>query len=123
MTAPTAAQVLSAARAIIDTPAKWSRRAHARAPWGECAPADPKACQWSLAGAIGLAIFRTRTRTSAKRSLRTDVLDALRPALNLAYHGYDYGYGWICFNNNPTTEHADVLKVLDRAILHAEPFV
>lgn len=97
------ARDLRAAKALIDTPEKWTQRAHARTVEGySCDSDDPKATSFCSLGAI------YRTVPVSEYSREDCLRGALRPyAGNIAH-----------FNDNNT--HADVMAAWDKAIADAE---
>jgi hypothetical protein len=101
-----ALEILRAARELISTPDKWTQ-----GEWGTDAnglfPRDGEpATRFCLWGAC-----RHATRQDGVRfHLAWQVLERMRPG----------GMGAITFNDAPTTTHADVLALLDRAIAEQE---
>jgi hypothetical protein len=83
---------IAGARALISTPASWCQ-------------GNPiiQGRRMTLLGALD------RATTRNPRAL----IDAVREALPV---GYRYAGGIIAFNNAPTTTHADVMGVFDRAL-------
>lgn len=96
---------LIAARALIDTPDKWTQHTYARNPHGEITfPEEGDAICFCGQGAV----FRVLGNSNSDR------LDAALEALNQAAGCY-----FVKLNDDPATTHADVLAVFDRAIAAA----
>lgn len=94
----TTAETLREARALIDTPRKWTRAADARTADGKHTwPSDPNAVCFCMAGAL---IRLGEISTPAYRALLRHVT----------------GGTLMEFNDAPGTSHADVLAAFDAAI-------
>lgn len=89
---------LIVAKALIDTPEKWCKGIHA----------GQNCAMWALAEAAPMANYRW-----------IEAAEALRKAAPRRPHG-DYGCPVVAFNDAPTTTHADVMALFDRAIAAAE---
>lgn len=101
-----AAKTLRAAKALTDTPAKWTQHEFARNKDDIFVSAlDPDACCFCINGAI----------IRASRNVRSDTLKALlRKALSKPWETITK------FNDHPDTTHTDVMAFFDRAIALAE---
>lgn len=91
-------EVLVAARALIDTPEKWTKGSMGRTASGACVVASHRdACRWCAIGAV--------IRVDGSVGYRAwDALDAAS------------GSAAPMFNDAPSTTHADVMNLFDRAI-------
>ena len=98
---------LRAVRAQITTPDRWTKGWFARDQYGnECRSQDSTATCWCIMGAITFVTPRDRK----KLAIVKDVLSAHLPT-------------WYClsdFNDRPTTTHADIIALIDRAIATEE---
>lgn len=102
---------LRAARALISTPEKWTKGIGARDVNGSCVTSDSKSAHsFCLDGAC----FRT-TRGVAQVA-RYETLSAAIQAQLSGVQGRTF---W-CWNDMSTTQHEDVLAVIDRAIAAEE---
>jgi hypothetical protein len=102
-------EILTATRALLSRPERWTQRAYARDGAGQpVCNHEPEACCWCLSGAVA----RTSRAYSAKY-------------LSLAYQaiyaaaGVEMG-GLIDWNDAPGRTHADVIAMLDAAIMAEE---
>ena len=105
----TVKQLLEQTRAKIEDPAHWVKGDYAKNAEGSVVtPYDSDACCWCLDGALrAVAIPQPRYPLVA-----TDLLlRQASQARGFASH--------LCFNDAPQTTHADVLQLLDDAILVA----
>ncbi len=92
---------LIAARALIDTPDRWKKRA------GDDGFGTP-CC------AIVAANRRSRYGTAENEAMRRSLFEQLPAAYKK--HGTLYGMDVGYFNDDPATTHADILALFDRAI-------
>jgi hypothetical protein len=96
-------EILIAARALIEAPARWTKGSFARDADGGAYPGKGKEVCWCFAGAIFKAANNDADGIAAERFITnvTGISNIRR------------------FNDHPTTTHADVLAVFDRAIERA----
>lgn len=101
----TVREVLVAARALIDTPEKWVKGTVAAYANGDrCSVDSPKACRFCAYGSLLLATERD-----------ADLVRRAEQALDVAAGATD-PFEYIRINDAPSTTHADVLALFDRAI-------
>lgn len=92
--------ILKGARAILDSPNRWTRRSYARDANGRPVPImDGKACSFCLVGALGRAAGGLAGAHLAERILSDELMD--------------YAPDW---NDDPERTHEEVIAVLDAAI-------
>ena len=97
-------ELLTAARAKIDTPQKWCKAALAKNLLGKsCRHSSESAVQYCAVGAIESLTSRGRFDPVA-----LDAIIALRDALG--------GGGLQAYNDRPETKHADIMALYDKAI-------
>ena len=93
---------LVAAKALIDTLEKWTKAAVDNGPGTPC------------------CTVRALNRVSPWRSERNDAArEALRQQIPATYRGFrskQYGVALGNYNDDPTTTHADIMALFDRAI-------
>ncbi len=100
----TTLEILKAARALIDREEKWTRGAVARTAHGyQVQSIDDSAVQFCILGALAKASNNWKLCLMAGDSLRGLLKTAIQE-----------------FNDAPTTTHADVLALFDRAIAAEE---
>lgn len=103
----TPVDILRAARALIDTPEKWTQKAYARDPSGfKVESNNPHAVCFCSLGAI--------KRENQDEVVNYFVRSWLRGALPSDFESI------LRYNDHPDTTHDDVLALFDRAILSAE---
>lgn len=103
----TPAEQLRAAKALIDTPEKWTREAFARNAIGEsCRPSE--ATCFCIVGALDNV-----DHDNPEYDDRAE--EALRGLLPKGFYG-----SITAFNDAETTTHADIMKLFDDAIALAE---
>ena len=105
-----ASEVLKAARALIDTPEKWTKGNYARDESGRPTPYESDgACQFCAVGAVKRA------------AMPADLSAAWRAEDLLSDTAWGmYNMTIVSFNDRADTKHAQVLKVYDKAIKVAE---
>ena len=101
--------VLKKAKALIDSPKKWTQKVYARdtkdmpVPWGSSA-----ACKFCALGAVNRVVFLLYSH-----SLVFAALECLQEASNTLT-------GKSVAHINDTTDHATVMSIYDKAIQRAE---
>lgn len=105
-TEQTLADQLRAARALIDTPEKWIRNA-----WARTSTRGRLALSWADSRAKCFCVGGAIRRSDGRRWPLAEVV--LRDAITTG-HSTIYG-----LNDDPTTTHADVMALFDRAIAKA----
>ncbi len=109
MTAQSVLDVLRAAREKIATPERWTKGAAARdVNGGKVDAASPLAVCWCANGAI-----YSKPSPYLRPGLRDSATENLRMLLPI-------GFYVSTFNDAPTTTHADILALFDRAIAAEE---
>jgi hypothetical protein len=99
------ADTLRAARALIETPARWTQGMYAKDEQGqEIDPRDPAARQWCTSGAIGAVVGYGPSAIGARQILRKAA-----GARTMSI-----------FNDDPARTHPEVMAAFDRAIALAE---
>lgn len=108
----TPAEQLRAAKALIDTPARWTKLATARDILGSYAHwSSPRAACFCSSGAVKKATFNP--------VLVGSLLNQCIPAsIDRGRLGERYSY--IDYNDRDATTHADIMKLFDDAIALAE---
>ncbi len=105
MTPQTVLDVLRAAREKIATPERWTKGAEARTVHGDVTAIDDSAASWCVDGSIWDV-----TRNLVVAGLCFDALYAAMPtAVRIT-----------TYNDAPTTTHADIMALFDRAIAAEE---
>ena len=101
----TTVETLRDAKALIDTPAKWTQNANARrSDDSDCSSAHPDAVCFCIVGAV----WRASGETFSK-------------AFHLVHwQAQKEGRHVVQFNDHPDTSHNDVMAFFDRAIALAE---
>jgi hypothetical protein len=103
------AETLRAAKARIDTPAKWTQGQFARDSNDRpCSPLNPDATCFCIYGAVSRSVVETRGFSNF------DLTIVLKSALPKRVSRADN------FNDHPDTSHTDVMAFFDRAIALAE---
>ncbi len=107
-----AAETLRAAKALIDTPKKWTQHALARLGDDQsCFSHDPNAVCFCIIGAISRAESDVACSIAAFRIASNTLLHLTR---SLGFHSVGD------FNDHPDTSHTNVMALFDRAIALAE---
>lgn len=103
-------ETLKAIKAVIDTPAKWTKEVLARDASGrKIRPSSPDAVCFCIFGAIDRVVPNTNDRVDYDNYIFAEVVKL--------YPGTPGGLA--DFNDARKIGHADVMKVLDRAIANA----
>lgn len=98
-------QILTDAKALIDTPEKWTKGWFARSANNRrVRQGSNKACRWCVVGAVGVA-------SGSSGSCAARALAALRECCSEDFIAD--------FNDDPATTHADIMALFDRAIARA----
>lgn len=113
--AKTPAQILRDARALIDTPGKWTQYTYARTALGTKTDASsPRAVCYCASGAIN----RVESRISVPFEDKAPAAKRARKYLSAAIPGSILHVP--SFNDRSNTTHDDIMALFDRAILSAE---
>jgi hypothetical protein len=106
-------EFLRAAKAVIDTPEKWTKLAAARyGPGGvSCHPAADNATCFCMTGATERAYWRSFD-TLPNPQVRINALEVLQRAIK----GMNMWTTTESFNDRPSTKHEQVMAVYDAAI-------
>lgn len=125
---PAVAELLLAARRLIDDPARWTQQASARDARGIGTADLLAACSFCILGAIGRAchsIHGTRSEwdLAAKDSYVDAMLVMAGAVIDTRGDNDEVLSFWTRiadFNDAPTTSHADVMAIFDRALALAD---
>lgn len=100
-------KTLRKAKALIDTPAKWTQYAQARR-------SDDRPCSYNNPDAICFSIYGAIQRVAG-------IITTSKAPCPLLVVARQMGFGCVAaFNNHPDTTHDDVMTIFDRAIALAE---
>lgn len=105
-------QILEQAKALIDTPEKWTKKAYAREKQDESSVLsyfDPKASCFCSLGALYRAGLSASCAGDVPRARR--VLDRATGVDHFGFSG-----SIVRTNDHPDTTHTDIMAVFDRAI-------
>lgn len=100
--------VLITARALIDTPEKWTKGTYARDAEGLSCSVDAEACSFCAMGAMYTAA--PLYRAAPKRHT------SYCGALGTLTKECPYSMCVVDYNDDPDTEHKDIMALFDRAI-------
>lgn len=106
-------RLLQEARELIESPMQWTQRRFARSSNGNGVdPLAPNACTFCLDGALRRVIARhfdqnsyASTHDQLTALIEQELPNPMSPDGNI-----------VSFNDDPRTQHADVLALIDRAI-------
>ena len=116
--------ILVSARAILAKPESWTQQASARTNDGEnVAPQSPRATCWCLTGAVDLACTRLAIPENCLpyQQARITLSDAAdRRMTKDMWERAEASISYVAFNDDPDTEHADILSLVDAACAMTE---
>lgn len=111
-------------RVLLSDPSHWTTAAEARNALGfECGPRSRFACAWCLSGAIWRVSPYPRRRTPTGLwhvTVRCHVRNTLLEAMRAQWAEEHRVWPWSLAEFNDTTDHATVLRIIDRAFDIAE---